>query len=109
MLSAANGDMDGTDLTRAVFEPLVGTVFTIGLDDGSEYPLTLEACILAEAPAGAMRAEPFTLLFLGPPGGHLPQHTARLAHPVLHELEIFVVPLGPRPGDGAQQYEAVFN
>lgn len=97
------------DLTYELMAPQVGAAFTTVLADGSTYSLVLEACTLVEAVPGLPRVQPFTLLFLGAAGGYLPQHTARLHHDQLGELDVFIVPLGPRPGDGRQQYEAVFN
>lgn len=96
-------------LTAHVFASLIGSAFTTVLADGTEYVVTLHSCTPLDAVPGGPRSEPFSLVFLGPPGGHLPQHTATLHHPTLGELSIFVVPLGPLPGDSRQQYEAVFN
>lgn len=97
--------------TPASFTPHVGTVFSITFTDG-----TLELTLGVVEPNGArvprpdapdLRAEPFSLLFLGPLQPVLPQRTWDLIHPVLGPLRVFLVPLGPK--DGRMRYEAVFN
>lgn len=97
------------ELTPATFAPAVGTVFSIALD---EAPHTLELSLdqlMEHTPSPhSPRAQPFTLLFVGPPGGHLPQRTYALQHAALGVVEMFIVPIGPRP-DGKHLYEAVFN
>ena len=57
---------------------------------------------------GALRREPFSLVFRGPKAPVLPQ----AIHPLEHEgfpdnLSIFLVPIGP--DDEGLRYEAVFN
>jgi hypothetical protein len=49
----------------------------------------------------------FSIVFRGPAARFLPQHTYRLRHPRLGELDLFLVPVG-RQGENIQ-YEAVFN
>lgn len=98
-------------LKLADFLPLVGTAFTIAFPDG-----TLDLTLGAIEPNGTraprpdvpeLRAEPFSLVFLGPLRPVLPQRTWELAHPVLGTHAIFLVPIGPA-GD-RMRYEAVFN
>lgn len=97
------------ELTPATFAPAVGSTFTISLD-GPPHTLALVLEHVTEhvAPPHAPRAQPFSLLFTGPTGGHLPQATYILRHETLGALQIFIVPVGPQP-DGRHQYEAVFN
>lgn len=73
------------------FEPHVGTTFAVG--DVLELTLT-EA---ESTPHG------FALVFTGPDEPRLSQGTAELTHPVLGELTIFIVPIGPA------RYEAIFS
>lgn len=51
--------------------------------------------------------QPFNLIFRTPQKEHYPQAIYTLIHPVLGELSIFLVPLGPT-AEG-MRYEAVFN
>jgi hypothetical protein len=46
-------------------------------------------------------------MFRGPTGPILPQRIYRLRHPVMGELDLFLVPIGP-DGEG-MRYEAVFT
>ena len=98
-------------LKLADFLPLVGTAFTISFPDGT-LELTLGAvephAALAPRPdVPALRAEPFSLVFLGPLRAVLPQRTWALSHPALGTQSVFLVPIGPE--GGAMRYEAVFN
>ncbi len=49
----------------------------------------------------------FSLFFLGPLAGMLPQHIYHLEHAVLGEMDLFLVPVGQR--ETGFEYEAVFN
>lgn len=88
------------DFTAAVFEPHLQTTFTL-----AEPRVDM---VLAEvnAPNGAT-SRPFTLIFRGPGNFALPQQIYSMNHAGLGELELFLVPVGPR--EGSMQYEAVFN
>ena len=79
-------------------------------DPGQDDPIVL---VLAEVRSlghqpNAPRVDPFSLELTGPPAPVLEQRIYRLLHPVLGELEIFLVPIGPG-ADGRLRYEAVFN
>ncbi|MDO8361259.1 MAG: hypothetical protein Q7V88_00035 [Actinomycetota bacterium] len=104
------------ELTPATFADAVGSTFIIQLSGPPEapdtpvpYALTLTD-VVPHAPSGpqAPRAEPFSLVFLGPAGGYLSQRTYALQHAALGVVELFLVPLGPQ-ADGQHRYEAVFN
>ncbi len=93
------------------FVPHAGTTFTVPFPDG-----VLELVLGAVEPHGTraprpdvpdLRTEPFSLVFLGSPAPVLPQRTWNLTHPALGNLEVFLVPIGPK--DGRMRYEAVFN
>ncbi|MEO6349119.1 MAG: hypothetical protein ABIP53_00525 [Candidatus Limnocylindrales bacterium] len=60
------------------------------------------------AQPGAPRAEPFSLIFVGPRATPLPQATYSMRHSAIGDLEIFIVPIEFGDG-GAIRYEAVFN
>lgn len=93
------------------FTPHVGTAFTIRFSDGT-IELTLgsveaHGTRAPRADVPGLRAEPFSLVFLGPLQPVLPQRTWALGHVDLGALEVFLVPIGPK--DGRMRYEAVFN
>jgi hypothetical protein len=85
------------------FEPHVGSAFRIV---ESAAVLALERVGRYPSRPSAPRAEPFTLVFTGPPG--IGQGMASLDHSTLGRLDLFVVPVGPGP-DRVHRYEAVFN
>lgn len=95
-----------SEATLARFEPLVGSRFTLRLDDAAGLPAEL-----IEARAGRCGApggrQPFSLTFAAPPEPTLPQRIYRLEHPQLGAMDIFLVPVG-RTATGLH-YEAVFN
>lgn len=95
-------------LTAEHFTPLLDTLFTITLADGSAYPLTLiEVKITGEAinPGGR---KPFSLLLCNPRAdAYLPQRIYSLEHPSLGRLDLFLVPLGP--DTQGMVYQAVFS
>lgn len=93
--------------TLARFQPLVGSRFTLRLDDASSLPAQL-----VEARAGSNAAapdgrQPFSLTFEAPPEPSLPQRIYRLEHPQLDAMDIFLVPVA-RAASGLH-YEAVFG
>ena len=93
----------------ASFEGNVDTTFAVIGATGDEVCELTLANVVAHSPSpGAPRAQPFSLIFLGPAGQHLPQATYTLQHADLGELDIFLVPVGPA-ADGRHQYEAAFN
>lgn len=93
-------------LTLARFEPLVGSPFTLRLDDASTLPARL---IEARAGSGSLPGgrQPFSLTFEAPAEPVLPQRIYRLEHERMQALEIFLVPVALRPT--GLHYEAVFG
>lgn len=93
-------------LTLARFEPLVGSRFTLRLDEAAGLPARL-----VEARAGrggeSQGRQPFSLTFEAPPEPALPQRIYRLEHPQLEAMDLFLVPVA-RTAAGLQ-YEAVFG
>lgn len=93
-------------LTLEQFMPLVGQYFSLHESDEQVHRAELlEARKLGQAPFKGR--DPFSLLFQGPADVVLAQRTYRLSHPVLHELDIFLVPVGRN--DQGVRYEAVFS
>ena len=89
------------------FAPLVGETFSLDAGEAGSFELALTAAVPASNPGPEGTRHPFTLEFLGPAEPILPQHSYRLEHAVLGELEIFIVPVGR--GQAGTAYEAVFN
>lgn len=89
------------DATPDTFRPHVGTSFAIEVQGGEPLVLTLEDVQVGTG--HELRAEPFTLVFSGPPERTAPQGTFHLEHDELGPLDVFLVPVEPG------RYEAVFN
>ena len=101
--------MAETVATLARFEPLVGSRFTLRLDDAAELPAQLVEARAGRADLGAGPdgRQPFSLTFEAPPEPALPQRIYRLEHPQLDAMDIFLVPVA-RTATGLH-YEAVFG
>ena len=56
---------------------------------------------------GSVRRSPFSLLFRANGASDLPQHTYRLEHAALGDLDLFLVPIGPDAV--GMRFEAVFS
>jgi len=98
--------------THATFAPLLGEVFRLHLDENRVLDLQLTTATELgnqswQAPEREGMRQPFSLLFIGPPGIVLPQRIYRLDHEALGALEIFLVPIGS-DAQGVK-YEAVFT
>ena len=95
-------------LQRADFLPHVGTEFSLLLDDDALLPLELIAVRDLDVRSRPESARaPFSLLFRGAADFYLPQRIYELNHPVMVEMDLFLVPIGP--DDAGQLFEAVFN
>ncbi|MBW8843521.1 MAG: hypothetical protein JF607_00925 [Burkholderiales bacterium] len=93
-------------VTLARFQPLVGSRFTLRLDDAAEVPAQLVDARPGHGGAPDCR-QPFSLTFEAPSEPALPQRTYRLEHPQLGAMDIFLVPVA-RTAAGLH-YEAVFG
>jgi hypothetical protein len=93
----------------STFERLLGEDVRVAVDAQEESVILrlLEVDRLPSRP-GAPRAEPFRLLFAGPPTPVLPQQIHSVHHGELGLIELFLVALGPG-SDGRMRYEAIFN
>lgn len=97
--------MSDNPFTLARFEPMVGSDFTLWLDDATALPARL---VDARAGSGATPGgrQPFSLTFEAPAEPALPQSIYRLEHPQQGAMDLFLVPIGRQPT--GLQYEAVF-
>ena len=88
------------------FEPLVGSHFTLRVDEAGTLPAQL---IEARAGVGGTPdgRQPFSLTFEAPPEPALPQRIYRLEHPAMDAMDLFLVPVA-RTTAGLH-YEAVFG
>ena len=83
---------------RRSYEPLVGHSFELEHPNGT--PVTAELTEVEELPGPG---ECFSLVFRVPDGAPLVQNTYGITHPVLGQLSLFLVPVGPN------QLQAVVN
>ena len=95
------------ELTHTDFEPHVGTVFDMHLNETECLELELTQVQAADHgyPGEARRG--FSLIFSSRLPGHAPQRIYTLEHPGLGTLELFLVPIGR--GVVGMQYQAVFG
>lgn len=93
--------IDLATLAPELFDPLVGTAFSV---NGNADVLELLEVERLKSPSS--RAQPFSLLFTSKTH-RLSQATFRLAHPQLGTIDVFIVPL--QPDARGPLYEAVFN
>jgi hypothetical protein len=91
-----------TELVTGTFEPHVGTRFTATPSLGGEpIELTLSSCV--ESPHARPDHPAFSLTFESSEPNPREQQIFALRHAELGELDLFLVPVGPR------EYEAVVN
>jgi hypothetical protein len=100
--------VDLQNVSPATFASEIGTEFKLAGDEQPPVALVLDAVELLPVQPGAPRAEPFSLVFVGPGQPQLEQRTHALVHSSLGLLEIFLVPIG-HDDAGRLRYEAVFN
>ncbi len=103
---------------RSTFRPYLSDYFQT--TDGFGTPLSLLLLSLNDLPSPPSfttrqkekdwRENCFSITFRGPLALPLRQNTYKLKHPVLGELQIFLVPVGQvAPSSAWRDYEAVFN
>ncbi|MDQ1357504.1 MAG: hypothetical protein QOG44_1877 [Acidimicrobiaceae bacterium] len=95
---------DLSALTADDFERCKGETFAV--PDGDSEPTDLMLTVVSRLGQHRGHRDPFSLLFVGSPTPFLPQGLYHLDHPVMGELELFLVPIGA-DRDGVT-YEAVF-
>lgn len=96
-------------LTKADFDPCLGTTFQLETAPGES--VALELIEISGYPqrtiqSGATR-EAFSLLFRGAKDLAVSQQIYKLTHPELGSYELFLVPVGP--DEQGMRMEAVFN
>lgn len=91
-------------LTAADFESRVGDTFRLQIPPQELAFKLVEVRKLGQA---VREGGAFSLLFMTPPGPFLRQGTYPLDNPSLGQLNLFIVPLGPK--DGGNSYEVVFT
>lgn len=92
--------------TLAQFQPLVGSHFTLRLDDAAALATQLVEARTGRGDGWGGR-QPFSLTFEAPLEPVLPQRIYRLEHPQLDAMDLFLVPVA-RTATGLH-YEAVFG
>jgi hypothetical protein len=87
------------------FLPHVGSEVAVSAY-GQNARLTIKEAAPIKSPS-PRASQPFHIVLSAPPTWRLPQGLYKVVHPMLGELELFTVPLGP---DGtAFCYEVIFN
>jgi hypothetical protein len=99
-------------LKLLTFLPCLNTKFRVGVDPASFVELELaEASDLNPAsrsqPGKGPELVSFSLIFNGPDNRFLPQQIHAFAHDRIGRFELFIVPIGQKPG--IIQYQAVFS
>lgn len=90
------------------FVLLLHQSFKVRLGSKGEHHLELVSAAEVGLHSSQAVRHPFSLQFLGPPSNqYLQQHTYRLEHETLGDMDIFIVPLGPEAG--RMRYEAIFS
>lgn len=99
------------ELTRQVFEPLVGSDFSVKFADGQELKLKLTEVvrIMDRVVSSKLKREPFAMYFEATDQYFLTQNVYAMTNPGLGDepLEIFIVPIARE--DGICRYEAIFT
>lgn len=91
------------DFSGRVMEP-----FTVQFAEGEKLRLELVEVNPLSEDTGSQNRVPFSLIFRNDNvDGYLPQQIYRLSHPLMGEMDLFLVPLGPHQ-DG-MRYEALFT
>jgi hypothetical protein len=99
-------------LNLETFLPCLNTKFQVGVDPASGVELELvEASAMSHErrshPGKGSVQESFSLVFHGPDNRLLPQQIHAFAHDRIGRFELFIVPIGQKPG--LIQYQAIFN
>ena len=93
------------ELRREDFEPYIGQRMDVRV---GEEIIALEVGSVAPiANPSPRKHPPFALILLARERYMPNQGVFHLAHPKLGEIELFMVPIGPK--DGAMRYEVIFN
>ena len=94
-------------LTVDAFSTRIGERFSLVADAGTTLPIELIHATTLGSSGSARGRTPFSILFRGPLTPVCPQRIYRLEHESMGNLDLFLVPIGPR--DGGMVYEAIFT
>jgi hypothetical protein len=102
--------MQLSELTADTMRPFVGDRFTIDLDGGTTFEMTLDdvTVVLEKHLSPRLKRDSFALYFSGPQNVLLKQGTYPVKHPTLGELTIFLVPKR-QLDNGTFEIEAIFT
>lgn len=98
------------------FEQCLNTEFKVIANDDVIEELTLIEVTSTHLSAGNTSSQAsdqghqsFSLIFEGKKEGHYPQMTYSMMHDVLHQFDLFIVPIGPSRETKKMRYQAVFG
>ena len=95
-------------LTLEAFSPWLKTKFRVILDSANSLELELVEANAITSPGHANPAhEIFSLIFHGPDKQLLPQRIYSFEHDRMGRFDLFIVPIGQKPG--FIQYQVLFN
>ncbi len=96
--------IDFHKMTAKSFDPIVGTQATIVSLDAE---VRVELLEVKQLGSGEREGGAFSLLWQGPTAPALPQATYRIAHELIGEQDVFLVPVANKTA--GIQYEAIFT
>jgi hypothetical protein len=95
-------------LTIDTFQPRLGAIFTLVVDEDTRIPLKLtEVSPWGPGASKGRPRVPFSLVFHTVLEAVVPQAMYRLESDAMEDMELFLVPLGP--DERGMRYEAVFT
>jgi hypothetical protein len=99
-------------LKLETFSPWLKSKFRVALDSTNFIEVELASADALANPgqpqaAGGSLQESFSLVFHGPDNRFLPQRMYPFEHDQIGRFELFIVPIGQKPG--FIQYQAIFN
>jgi hypothetical protein len=92
------------ELSHEALSKNLNSKFTVCLDDDQSFDV--ELIELSERKLSSMQ-ERYSFILLGPNDKYLGQGMRHLRHPVMGELDLFLVPVGQN--EKGTEYEVVFN
>ncbi|HEX2209924.1 MAG TPA: hypothetical protein VHG93_19775 [Longimicrobium sp.] len=94
--------------TIETFQPRLGEIFHIVVDDGTRLPTKLtEVFPWGEGAAAGRDRHPFSLIFHTVPEAVYEQKMYRVENENMEPFELFLAPIGP--DERGMRYEAVFT
>jgi hypothetical protein len=94
--------------TMETFQPRLGELFTIVVDEETRLPTKLTAVFpWGDASAQGRPRAPFSLFFHTVPQAVIPQQIYRVENDNMEPFDLFLTPIGP--DEHGMRYEAVFT